>query len=155
MNLVVKGKTKRERMADELMQGHRTALATSSQAFFRLPFPEQKRLVNLIFGGGQDENGKRYGIYVKITGKHHMDANMEFEAHGKLIRFEGHAARAKLFGTFEGTDAPQELVETVGKAIVKNKGAKHGKSMNAQSLRNAVKQSHGVAASSPFADSSQ
>lgn len=57
---------------------------------------------------------------------------MEFTAYGKLITFEG-GADGEGYGTFEGTDAPQELVETVGKAIVKNKGAKNGKSVNAKS----------------------
>jgi len=140
LNLMVKGKSKRERRDDELMQGHRTALATSPQAFFSLPFAEQKRLVNFIFGGGKDENGKRYGIYVKITGKHHKDANVEFEPHGKLITFEGWAQPRERYGTYESTGAPQELVETVGKAIVKNKpglmqskAAKNGQSVNAPS----------------------
>lgn len=62
---------------------------TSGGAFNDLPFKDKKRLINLIFGG-KDENGKKYGIYVKLkNGESQRKRVYIFEAYGKLGSIKG------------------------------------------------------------------
>ncbi len=59
-------------------------------AFNDLQFKDKKRIMNLIFGG-KDDNDKKYGIYIKlIKGEPRKKRTYQFEAYGKVGNIKGY-----------------------------------------------------------------
>ena len=72
---------KREMLLKELTKRADESYTRSGLAFEALPFDEQKKIINEVFGG-QDDNGKKYGVYVKPSeGKRRR---CQFKAYGRI-----------------------------------------------------------------------
>lgn len=71
----------RKTLLTELTKRVDESYARSGMAFESLPFDEKKKLINEVFGG-QDENGKKYGVYVKPSdGK---PRKCQFKSYGRI-----------------------------------------------------------------------
>ena len=79
-------RTKREWMRKQLMQRTMESYFASGHAFTSLSFESKRKIVTLIFGG-KDENGKRYGIYVRPLGGN--PTRYKVVAYGRLGNIDG------------------------------------------------------------------
>jgi len=72
---------RRMRIKADLAERVRSSYLTSSGPLSSLPFSEKRKFV-LLFFGGLDENGKKYGVYIKkLQGK---PRRYQLEAYGKV-----------------------------------------------------------------------
>ncbi|MGO9018827.1 MAG: recombinase family protein [Syntrophobacteraceae bacterium] len=69
---------------DDIQRRMELSYFSTGQTFADLPFDEQRKILILLFGG-QDENKRRYGVYVKKDGK----KKISFEIYGKLGTIRG------------------------------------------------------------------
>jgi len=78
--------TRREWMHQQLMMRVYESYFGSGHMLADLSFEDKKKLLKLVFGG-KDENGMRYGIYVKCLGG--KPKRYGFEAYGRLGNLDG------------------------------------------------------------------
>ncbi len=76
---------RRKKWAGLVQRIHQSYLE-SGQAFHDLPFEAQRQIIKLVFGG-KDEEGRRYGIYIRSLGG--SPKRYWFEAYGKLGVIDG------------------------------------------------------------------
>lgn len=89
-------------------------------AFHNLPFPEKKKLINLIFAG-KDEQGRKYGIFVShIEGKQ-RNKEFKFEAYGRLGTLKGWTGNEPLYNDMNAENMAGQIVESMGKSIITKK----------------------------------
>lgn len=88
----------REKMLADLAKRTDESYARSGLVFESLPFDEKKKLINKIFGG-RDENGKKYGVYMKpLDG---TPRRYQFKAYGRIGNIHGVVrARSGLHDSF-------------------------------------------------------
>jgi hypothetical protein len=79
---------RREWMKNQLLQRVKESWVSSRAPFDSLPFMEKRKFLTLILGG-KDETGKRYGVYVWISGKKWGKKKVRYEIHGRLGNSEG------------------------------------------------------------------
>lgn len=77
---------KRKVLLKELTRRTNESYESSGLAFESLPFDQKKKLINDIFGG-RDENDKKYGVYVKPSGK--RPRKYQFKAYGRIGNIYG------------------------------------------------------------------
>ncbi len=77
---------KRKMWSIELKKRTQESYERSGLGFEALPFDEKKKIINKVFGG-QDENGQKYGIYVKpLDG---TPKKYQFKAYGRIFDIHG------------------------------------------------------------------
>ena len=107
-----------EQFEKELIEAHNMSYARGGNIFHDLPFIEKQKLIKLIFGG-QDDLGKRYGIYVKFIGGEHK--KYEFTAYGRIgnIRglIEGEESYSYSDDDIYTSDYPEEIKKDVRKIV--------------------------------------
>jgi hypothetical protein len=76
----------RDRMRAQLARRAKESYVNSGAALASLPFSEKKKIIQLFFGG-LDNDGKKYGIYIRpLEGK---PKRYQFKAYGKIGFVEG------------------------------------------------------------------
>lgn len=80
-------------------------------AFHHLPFPEKKKLVNLIFAG-KDEQGRRCGVYVRPL----QNAGARFEAYGRLGTLSGFTGAIPIYDDVS-MDVDDKMVGKIIEAV--------------------------------------
>ncbi|MGA3281054.1 MAG: recombinase family protein [Smithella sp.] len=101
-----------------IIEDHKMSYARSGNIFHDLPFIEKQKLIKLIFGG-QDELGKKYGIYLRdINGKH---KRYEFMAYGRLGNIKGCIESKESYSYPDNeiyiSDYPEEIRKDVRKIV--------------------------------------
>jgi hypothetical protein len=107
-----------EQFEKELMEAHKMSYVRGGNIFHDLPFIEKQKLIRLLFGG-QDDLGKRYGIYVKYIGGEHK--KYEFTAYGRIGNIKGWI-EGKKFDSYSDnemyiSDYPEEIKKGIRKIV--------------------------------------
>lgn len=101
-------------MADETIGQYQFRIRYSDE---ELPFEDKRRLLKMIFGG-RDEEGLRYGIYVKCLGG--KPKRFKFEAYGRLGNLDGFIdTGTKRISSFADTRFYTEKCTDLGDAIAR------------------------------------
>lgn len=111
-------KTMKDRIRSELLMRQKESYLKSGLAFESLPFSEKKKII-LLFFGGKDETGKKYGIYIKLLdGK---PRRYGFKVYGKFVFIAGglearatnYSSYSRIEPSIENTMLNKELAEIV------------------------------------------
>jgi hypothetical protein len=101
-----------------IIEDHKMSYVRGGNIFHDLPFIEKQKLIRLLFGG-QDELGKRYGIYVKHIGGEHK--KYEFMAYGKLGNIKGRIGGKESYSYSDDdiyiSDYPEEIRKDIRKIV--------------------------------------
>lgn len=115
-----------EQFEIELIEAHKMSYVRGGNYFYDLPFSEKQKLMRLIFGG-QDELGKKYGIYIKFIGGKHK--RFEYLAYGRLGNIKGQIEGKETYSYSDNdiyisdySDEIKKGIRQIIKSSEKNKG---------------------------------
>ncbi len=127
-----KRKSVREDLKAQLAKYQKQRSWEEGIVFHHLPFPEKKKLVNLLFAGW-DERGRKYGIYIKRSGAKGKVQDIHFEAYGRLGTLKGWTGNEPIYeeSELDGGRIAGEVADTIGNSIVTKKPF-YGRRLNAK-----------------------